>query len=374
MEFAQFLPRNWKQEVHWACLDSVAPPLLDQAIEGKSLWATRPWRQLRLGGPCLGVVSLDFSAVKRPGVKNRPAVFTAAAVIAVAPQASLADEGGVSFWLPGLFGSLAAVPGQPAFSFSTFYYNTNVSAWGNVARAREIEIGAISPTVQATVSAKLDADVNFVWLNPTYVFATPVLGGQASVSMGALYGRSDATLDGTLTITSPISATTPLNISSSVTGFGDLYPTAQLKWNDGVNNYMVYGTGDIPVGDYERRRLANLGIGHGAADLGAGYTYLDQKTGHEFSVTGGFTYNLENPSTHYQNGVDLHIDWAASQYLSQQFSVGVVGYLYNEIGCDGGSGDRVGCFPIPRCGHRPAGKLPVSRRRHAGLSQPEGLL
>ena len=27
-----------------------------------------------------------------------------------APQASLADEGGVSFWLPGTFGSLAAVP------------------------------------------------------------------------------------------------------------------------------------------------------------------------------------------------------------------------------------------------------------------------
>ena len=171
------------------------------------------------------------------------------------------------------------MPGQPGFSFSTFDYNTNVSASGNVARARQIEIGAISPTVQATVSAKLDADVNFVWLNPTYVFATPVLGGQASVSMGALYGRSDATLDGTLTITSPISATTPVNISSSVTGFGDLYPTAQLKWNDGVNNYMVYGTGDIPVGDYERRRLANLGIGHGAADLGAGYTYLDLKTG-----------------------------------------------------------------------------------------------
>ncbi len=285
-----------------------------------------------------------FSSKTSGGKKTVGGLFLAAAIIAVAPQVSLADEGGVSFWLPGLFGSLAAVPGQPGFSFSTFDYNTNVSASGNVARARQIEIGAISPTVQATVSAKLDADVNFVWLNPTYVFATPVLGGQASVSMGALYGRPDATLDGTLTITSPISATTPVNISSSVTGFGDLYPTAQLKWNDGVNNYMVYGTGDIPVGDYERRRLANLGIGHGAADLGAGYTYLDMKTGHEFSVTGGFTYNLENPSTHYQNGVDLHIDWAASQYLSQQFSVGVVGYLYDEIGCDGGSGDRVGCF------------------------------
>jgi hypothetical protein len=31
---------------------------------------------------------------------------------------------------------------------------------------------------------------------------------------------------------------------------------------------MVYGTGDIPVGDYDPRRLANLGIGHGAIDFG----------------------------------------------------------------------------------------------------------
>jgi hypothetical protein len=29
------------------------------------------------------------------------------------PAISFADEDGVSFWLPGLFGSLAAVPQQP---------------------------------------------------------------------------------------------------------------------------------------------------------------------------------------------------------------------------------------------------------------------
>ena len=34
----------------------------------------------------------------------------------------------------------------------------------------------------------------------------------------------------------------------------------------------------------------------------------------------------------------------ASQFLTKQFQVGLVGYLYKEIGCDSGSGDRVGCF------------------------------
>jgi hypothetical protein len=38
------------------------------------------------------------------------------------------------------------------------------------------------------------------------------------------------------------------------------------------------------------------------------------------------------------------LDWGASQFLTQQVQVGVVGYVYKEVGCDSGSGDRVGCF------------------------------
>jgi hypothetical protein len=40
----------------------------------------------------------------------------------------------------------------------------------------------------------------------------------------------------------------------------------------------------------------------------------------------------------------MHLDWGASQFLTKQWQVGLVGYLYQEIGCDSGSGDRVGCF------------------------------
>ena len=43
---------------------------------------------------------------------------------------------------------------------------------------------------------------------------------------------------------------------------------ASLRWNHGVHNFMIYGTGDIPVGTYDPSNLANLGIGHGAADGG----------------------------------------------------------------------------------------------------------
>lgn len=124
----------------------------------------------------------------------------------------------------------------------------------------------------------------------------------------------------------------------------DLYPQVFWKRNEGVNNFLIYATGDVPVGIYSSTSLANLGIGHGAVDSGVGYTYLDPTTGHEFSAVAGLTYNFMNPSTDYQNGVDFHLDWGASQFLSKQLLIGAVGYLYDEIGCDSGSGDRVGCF------------------------------
>src|ERR1700732_3262234 len=123
--------------------------------------------------------------------------------------------------------------------------------------------------------------------------------------MTGIFGRNSTTLDGTLTTGfGPIAATRIGSISDSLTAFGDLYPMITLKWNAGVHNYMTYITGDIPVGAYQSTRLANLGIGHGAIDAGGGYTYFDPKTGHEFSAVLGFTYNLKDPSTQYQNGVD----------------------------------------------------------------------
>jgi hypothetical protein len=56
---------------------------------------------------------------------------------------ALADEGGVSFWIPGFFGSLAASPLQPGWSVATIYYHTSVDASGDVAFARQVARGNI---------------------------------------------------------------------------------------------------------------------------------------------------------------------------------------------------------------------------------------
>ena len=124
------------------------------------------------------------------------------------PTASLADEGGVSFWLPGIYGSLAATPLQPGWSFAAIGYNTSVSASGATAASREITIGQLPRNVKVNLNVNLNADVALAVLVPSYVFATPVLGGQLAVGMMAIVGHNNTSLDGNLTATAgPLTVT-----------------------------------------------------------------------------------------------------------------------------------------------------------------------
>jgi hypothetical protein len=175
----------------------------------------------------------------------------------------------------------------------------------------------------------------------------PFLGGQATVAMIIPYGRSrvgaDATLTGNLGLGGP-GFTIGGARTDDVTGFGDLIPQFNVRWNNGVHNFMTYVTGNLTVGAYDQNSLANLGIGHNAIDAGGGYSYFNPQTGQEFSATLGFTYNFLNGHTQYQNGVDMHLDMGASQFVTKQLQLGLVGYAYQQLSCDSGTGDRVGCF------------------------------
>jgi hypothetical protein len=287
---------------------------------------------------CFGQIN---RRIRKPALCGVAAIAVAASVLSTQNNAH-ADENGVSFWVPGFFGSLAAAPQQqPGWSFAAVNYYTNVSASGNAALAREISIGQFNPTLNASISASVKANADIQFFAPGYAFATPFLGGQASVSVLIPYGQNSTGLNGTLAGTlGPIPFARTLNLDQTTTGFGDLAPMFAVKWNAGVNNYMVYLTGDIPVGTYSSTNLANLGLGHGAIDGGVGYTYFDPKTGHEFSAVAGLTGNFENQSTNYTSGLDFHLDWGASQFLTKQLQIGLVGYVYDQVTPDSG------CAPI----------------------------
>lgn len=46
----------------------------------------------------------------------------------------------------------------------------------------------------------------------------------------------------------------------------------------------------------------------------------------------------------YQNGIDFHLDWGASQFVSKNVHVGVVGYFFQQLTDDSGPGAKLGGF------------------------------
>jgi hypothetical protein len=269
----------------------------------------------------------------------------AAAAVLLCSKVSHADQGGGSFWFPGQFASLAAVQQTPGWALGIIYYHSRVSAAGSAAAAREILTGRIPATVNVDLNLSLSGRADLVALAPSYTFAPPVLGGQLVVGVSGQYGRTAASIAGTLTaIAGPIVVTRSGMLEGSLTSYGDLAPFAELLWNHGVNNYMAYVTGNIPVGDYDPLRLPNIGLGHGAIDVGGAYTYFNQSTGNEFSAVAGCTYNFGNPDTQYRSGIDFHFDWGASHFLTKQLFVGIAGYAYQQITDDSGQNPILGGF------------------------------
>ena len=255
------------------------------------------------------------------------ATIGAAAVAWVAP--ALADEAGASAWLPGQFASFAAVPGDPGFALETIYYTRNASA----AASRTFPIGA-------SLATGYTINENYVFVTPSYSFGDRVLNGQ--LWLGVTFAVANANT-GVSAVLSGASGSFSTSRSDFMTGVGDLYPLATLKWQLGHHNIMTYATAAVPVGAYDATRLAGIGIGHWAVDGGLGYTF-ESESGLEFSVTAGVTYNFMNPATQYQSGVDGHIDWGASMALGEALYVGAVGYFYDQLGPDSGPGARLGAF------------------------------
>lgn len=258
---------------------------------------------------------------------------------------AIADQGGVSFWLPGTFGSLAATPLVPGWSIGAIYIHSSVSAGGDVAASRTLRFPNRTVPLNINLQANLKATADIGALAPTYVFATPVLGGQLAINVLAIYGRQQANIDANVSGNlGSIGFATERSITRSIDAWGDLFVQPMLRWNQGVHNYMVYGMFNLPVGAYDPSRLVNLGLGHYSIDGGAGYTYFNPQSGWEFSAVGGLTYNFNNPYLDYQNGIDAHLDWGWSKFVSKQVHVGLVGYAYQQITGDSGSGATLGDF------------------------------
>jgi hypothetical protein len=268
--------------------------------------------------------------------------FTFVFAVGIHSRTLVADEGGVGFWMPGQFGSLVAVHSPTGWAFPVVYNHPSAAAGAGTSFRRGAEI-----------TAGLVTRSDLVQITPTYTFSSLVAGGQAGVSLAFSFGPAEAGVNAILF--APAGRSFSVAKQQSLVGVSDLYPSATLKWQRGNNNYMIYTMEGVPTGSYSVSRIANIGLNHWSSDAGGAYTYFDNAN--EFSAALGFTYNFENPATHYQNGANSHLDWAASHFVSQPTHLGVVGYSYYQLTGDTGTGAVLGAFKSrvsalgPQVGH-----------------------
>ena len=241
------------------------------------------------------------------------------------------DESGSSFWLPGVYPGFIAVPPTTGFTMPvTSYYDTGTAGAG-----QKFQHGI-------SVNEGLSAQAAVMFFTPTWAPAGEKwFGGQPSFSL--TFGGGWEKVDASVSL-STADNTKTFDRSDTLWGGLDLFPAAQIAWNNGNNNWMSYIVGDIPTGAYQADRLADLGLGHTAVDVGGAYTYLNLKTGTEASALLGFTYNGMNTHTYIQSGWDSHLDFNVSQFFNQHINVGIYGYLYYQLTPDSGAGNLVGAF------------------------------
>jgi len=174
-------------------------------------------------------------------------------------------------------------------------------------------------------------------LNILYVSQKEVLGGRIGISVNAPSGHTNLAAQAVM-------GQEGVSRDVSGWGFGDTSIKAQLGWTHGNFNHMVYVMGVLPTGKYQRGFYPDVGLNRPAVDVGWGFTWLDTKLNLEFSAVLGFTFNAVNTATDYKTGDEFHAEWSLGKKLSQQLTVGVVGYVYKQLTGDSGSGARLGPF------------------------------
>jgi hypothetical protein len=198
-----------------------------------------------------------------------------------------------------------------------------------------------------TMHGHLVAEVKATsWINlATIMWSTPLEIAGGNLALSATLPAGGPGIDAGIEYTgSNLGSPLRRDRHDSATTFGDPFLVAAIGWHAG-NLHWTTGVGvNVPAGDYREHEIANLAFNHWAADVYGGVTWLDPRRGLELSAAMGVTFNGENDVTHYTTGNELHVDFAAVQHLPKGFSIGLVGYHYNQLTGDSGDGAVLGAF------------------------------
>ncbi len=171
-------------------------------------------------------------------------------------------------------------------------------------------------------------------------FVTPlqIFGGDYGFAIRGAY--SDVSANQTIAPPGPRPA---VMRSGDLDAFNDMVVTPIIVgWHAGNWHWNVSTSVWLPVGAYDKNRLANTGKHYWAVSPQVGVTYFDPNSGWEFSGAAILVSNFSNPATDYRSGDAAHIDFAVGKMLTSQFKFGLVGYWAQQFNADSGIGAIAG--------------------------------
>jgi hypothetical protein len=216
-----------------------------------------------------------------------------------------------------------------------FVDNTAYLYDGSAAGGRDFIFGG---NVASNVEASAFINISSALWVPTTNFAGGTLALGLAVPVGGPSLEAAAILSG------PRGNSVGRSVDDSIFTFGDPLAIAALGWKSGNWHVQASTMANIPIGDYEYGELANISFNRWAVDLSLASSWHDPKSGWDVSAKGGVTFNGTNDKTDYDSGTEFHLEGAIEKALSPKFSVGVIGYHFQQLSGDSGDGAVLGSF------------------------------
>ena len=271
----------------------------------------------------------------------------ALSLLMIPVNTSDAAEDAKGIYLPGFLASMAGFMPPPGTYVTSYKYFYSGSASGAAADSVALnQLGNITLEADVDVDAQLFAEIPVVlWVSPRKILHGNLgLGGYLPIGWQDISVGVDALATLTLTNGTTFQRGARFTLGDESVEIGDPALMTMLGWHSGNWHWNVTGLLNVPVGQYDTKDIANMGVNRWAFDATTAATWLDPQRGHEVSVAVGFTFNGENPDTDYRTGTEFHAEFAAMQRVSKAFAVGLAGYHYQQVTGDSGAGAVLGAF------------------------------
>jgi hypothetical protein len=130
--------------------------------------------------------------------------------------------------------------------------------------------------------------------------------------------------------------------SQNKTGVGDITLGSGVAFHHSQDLHSVVALDVVaPTGDYKSTDLANIGRHYWSVQPTYMMSYI-QPTGFngDFKLT--FSFNKENSATKYKSGTEAFLDYSVGYGLGNGWTVGVGGYVTQQLTDDSGAGATIG--------------------------------